>query len=643
MKVGNVDVISMEQGIESSSSSIYTKLDTSKPQIRVLTLLPANHENDDIRCQLRTVSRAEDSQHQEEYEALSYTWGEPCKNHTIYIDETPFKVTKNLYFALRFLRKSSFSRTLWIDAICINQIDIDERNHQVRHMRGIYAGAHQVLAWLGEPDEDTDRAMDVLLHLSESGYNYADISAHIDSTDEYEDVIKLKKLYAPVFTGIRKLLKRPWWNRVWIVQETSVAPKRPLAGCGWKWTPIDIFMVVRLSLWGDREINHSPLPEDFPKVNLMVQEDSTIPQAWCQQLKKQERSAPLSLGHLLLATNRRDASDPRDKILAVIALSQSENDKFLLPDYSLHVSEVYQRAMLTLLSSDMGYLDCVAAGKEIQLPSWCTDFSTKEWYNRRHELAFPKVRGRASGSRSQPPIFHDTTKHGITLSGVVIGVVQYSVQRDKIIYSDENMETDEQIAAKAQKLGSYLLEDMLSFTIKSWRALHSRAGHIEACKMLARGDVWRTVLGGEGLNDLEERAGRKKSKLPENYSLLERFALERVPSWASVSRHWSHLVPDTIPTNLQRSVDSTFRVMAFVADDCTFFRTDTGYIGKAASNDVQDGDIVVVFLGSKFPHILRRDSGTSFKIISMAWVHGIMDGELMKDMDPEETQRFFVV
>ena len=513
----------------------------------------------------------------------------------------------------------------------------------MRQIRSIYANAYQVLAWLGEPEEDTDKAMDVLLHLSESGCNYVDFSAHIESTDNHEDVFKLLNLCKPVIAGIGKLLNRPWWNRIWIVQETSVATQHPLAGCGWKWIPIDIFMVVKLSLWTDRKVNDRPLPMGLSMVNLMVQEDETVSQAWCQQLNKQKKSARPSLANLLTATNRRDASDPRDKVFAVIGLSQSQNIKSLLPDYSLHVSEVYQRAMLEILSTDMKYLYFVLGGEKIQLPSWCADFSTTEWYNRTHEgLSFAKVNARASGSLSQPAIFHDTIKNGIVLDGVTVGTVRYSHRRDKMRRSLEDMDTDE-LTEVIHTMMLDVLNDMLAFTIKSWHALHSRLGHNEACKVLARGDVWRTVLGGEGLKNLDERAGCHKSILPEDYSLVEKFVLKYLPSWASTSRHWSHLVPDTVPANFQESMNSILGVIAVIAVDCTFITTDTGYIGSTAGSSVQDDDIVVVFLGSNFPHVLRRVSETSYKIISLAWVHGIMDGELMEDVDLGDIQKFFLI
>ena len=97
------------------------------------------------------------------YEALSYTWGDPLDTRTVMLKDQPFQVTKNLEAALRNLRHrlihgtKSNDRVLWIDAICINQTDIQERNVQVRRMLDIYKSATRVVIWLGEGDQTATR------------------------------------------------------------------------------------------------------------------------------------------------------------------------------------------------------------------------------------------------------------------------------------------------------------------------------------------------------------------------------------------------------------------------------------------------------------------------------------------------------
>jgi hypothetical protein len=72
----------------------------------------------------------------------------------IFVNDKEFKIGENLFQALRHLRQPSASRMLWIDAICINQSDISERNQQVQQMADVYTRAHRVIAWIGLETED---------------------------------------------------------------------------------------------------------------------------------------------------------------------------------------------------------------------------------------------------------------------------------------------------------------------------------------------------------------------------------------------------------------------------------------------------------------------------------------------------------
>ena len=92
------------------------------------------------------------------YEALSYTWGDLNKECSISCGSERIAITANLAAALRQLRTPDKSRALWIDQICINQDDIDERNKQVSLMHKIYSKAENVVIWLGEEGPDDEMA-----------------------------------------------------------------------------------------------------------------------------------------------------------------------------------------------------------------------------------------------------------------------------------------------------------------------------------------------------------------------------------------------------------------------------------------------------------------------------------------------------
>src|ERR1700761_9437031 len=113
---------------------------------RVLDLQPSVRLDGQLKGTLRVASIDET----EKYEALSYTWGQSSENRTIQLNGCTLRITDNLYNALRRLRRLTSTRTLWVDALCINQDDLHERSQQVAIMGEIYGKAARVLVWLGE-------------------------------------------------------------------------------------------------------------------------------------------------------------------------------------------------------------------------------------------------------------------------------------------------------------------------------------------------------------------------------------------------------------------------------------------------------------------------------------------------------------
>lgn len=124
---------------------LYTPLHSSVPEIRVVQLLPSEDFAAPIHCKLsnRPLYGRDDT-----YEAVSYVWGAQELVAEILLDGEPHLITRNLEMALRYLRLPTAQRTLWVDAICINQNDPVERSQQVRLMREIYVNCKSDLAWM---------------------------------------------------------------------------------------------------------------------------------------------------------------------------------------------------------------------------------------------------------------------------------------------------------------------------------------------------------------------------------------------------------------------------------------------------------------------------------------------------------------
>lgn len=185
--------------------TIYDPLDTDFNEIRLLTLL--SQDTKVIHCTLEHVSLINPP----EYVALSYCWGDPAATKEISINGAAVQVTWNLESALRHLRAKGYGR-LWVDAVCINQQDKTERSQLLLWMGSIYRRAEEVVAWTGE-----------------------DFDLAIDFTNRLNSLNKSRSA-SPTAHDIREatlleLLARPYWKRVWIIQELALA-RRITIHCG---------------------------------------------------------------------------------------------------------------------------------------------------------------------------------------------------------------------------------------------------------------------------------------------------------------------------------------------------------------------------------------------------------------------------
>ena len=150
---------------------------------------------------------------EEKYEALSWCWGNQEEDYALLINrgKKPFRkrVRKELALALKYLRRAGDERTMWIDAICINQADPNERNHQVQMMSRIYTRAQQVCIWLGEADTDSEIAIKFIKDEMKELKNF--------------DIISSNEQYSRKWQALMSLMQRDWFFRRWVVQEIALS------------------------------------------------------------------------------------------------------------------------------------------------------------------------------------------------------------------------------------------------------------------------------------------------------------------------------------------------------------------------------------------------------------------------------------
>jgi hypothetical protein len=154
------------QPLDAPLPYVYHPLDYHRQEIRLLRVLPATNNDEPISCVLEIASLRDSPC----YTALSYCWGDSSNKKTIFVNTSVIETTDNLASALRYIRKHLASGSLiddlpqlfWIDAICIDQNNLEERSHPIRLMQTVYASATNVLSWLGCDDDLIPRAFDFM-------------------------------------------------------------------------------------------------------------------------------------------------------------------------------------------------------------------------------------------------------------------------------------------------------------------------------------------------------------------------------------------------------------------------------------------------------------------------------------------------
>ena len=381
--------------------------------IRVLTLLPANNSNTPLACEIETRHLDESA----DYEALSYSWamnadGDATLNHSLSIDGQTKLITQNLFEGLLRLRAdaSPSPRRLWVDAVCINQSDVEERSQQVAQMGAVYKCARRTVIWLGEGEsaqEDlnmlqiaecykqaTDPSHILGTHVwrgphgeelsicSVQLHEYG-VTDHLPPRVTHDVAIRAK----PILHSVGKIFARRYFSRRWIFQELWNSPQSTLRAY---WGPCngalaDLFSIT-LPVLDLSEDCEKPLKrasyaelEDwmYPSV---LQVRCTLDLVFAQRADAPSDMLP----HALQKCFYMECSDPRDRLYSLLSL----DPKFgIVPDYNLSITDVCIQLARRMIQSDHLVAFLLRSSRheghtDLNLPSWVPDlqgYSMGEW------------------------------------------------------------------------------------------------------------------------------------------------------------------------------------------------------------------------------------------------------------------------
>lgn len=314
------------------------------------------------------------------YEALSYTWGDPKLSKEISVAEerrthpqqsgsriaTKFEkstevaiakltgetrpqqltVRQSLAEVLRHLRYPNETRTMWIDAVCINQNDMNERNKQVKRMCDIYRFAHRVVAWLGPGFPGCDLACSTLEYLGQQVYWSRD-SYYIGAHDCQEPELFRPQCPLPYkdneWDAIHNLFSSQWFRRAWILQEIQLANAQSIIKCGKYEISWPLFRRAVLTIRNKTE----GIP---PKTRDMI-----------HLVHRVAKPVGGRLEDILCDHHNRLCQDPRDKIYAFMSLTPPSIFRSTRVDYNQETVDVSRET----------FLACCKETQRLELLKYC--------------------------------------------------------------------------------------------------------------------------------------------------------------------------------------------------------------------------------------------------------------------------------
>jgi hypothetical protein len=319
--------LTSEQGKDSSRIR-YSVL--MQNEIRLLKIHPGRSE-DPIETSLITV----DLLQAPSYEAISYVWGTRDNQPTISVDGSVMQIFQGAFQAIHALRRPDSDQIVWIDAVCIDQSCAEERSRQVSMMSDIYGMARSVAVYLGKAIEQTSEAMRLLQYL---------ISP--DGTMEQPPWISSK--LSKVEDVLQDILERPWFERVWTVQEAALARHTTLICGEYKVSWSSDLRNLRSVIFRIKSAAISPYfsAASGRKSKLDWSPLTDILETQLRQAARRE-GVILHRNQLDIAYQfrHRECRDPRDNYFAMFGIVESEKggDLRFTVDYSMSLEQVHQR------------------------------------------------------------------------------------------------------------------------------------------------------------------------------------------------------------------------------------------------------------------------------------------------------------
>lgn len=587
----------------------------SEHSIRLIDLHPATDPFAPLEC---TIVETPLSTAENQFEAVSYAIGNQPRSVGILFSEQTYRpITEQLSAALCLFRLSNQNRLLWVDALTINQDDVEEKASQVSLMSRIYASARVILAWLGEDDGRAQIAIETCQTFAQETVDYwqQDITrdwvyrfAHRSPrlSRQHDDLL----VDATAGKAILALFARPWWHRRWVVQEVALA-RQVIVYCGkhsFHWV-VPFIALKLMSYLRDGSPRNSwnrrgtPGLEHFTAaINLLAVRHSRS-----RHDPGSDHSKALKL---LIHLDRHHCTDPRDLVFSLIGIASDLND--FKPDYHEYYTTIFRRFAEY----------CLFNNNDLKILSFANPMAQSSYVPDLLRGPATPVHSRImqfrAGKQDQPCI-----QKSWDCNPIIQGYVFDRISQD----------------CDLQNLRALTKCQVVDHVLRRWYAISQHVSRqLDQSPEYLSGTFVDTLVYGNRSNNLTNRQTfEEHPQIDQSFHrLLQSFTRYPNPeaAWQALEREEEEAYSRgqggaQDPLNLARAIARNCANRRFV-----FTSSSKRYLALVPPT-TRVTDIICIFSGSECPIVLRpetraSDGHTVYRVVGDCYVHEMMYGEVFE-------------
>ena len=587
------------------TSAVYHPLDAKAQEIRLLVLETSTAEQS-VYCSLHVVSLLSDPKPQ--YETVSYAWGDTSLRSTIFVSGRSKNVPAGPGRVLQRMRLATKSRVLWIDAICIDQDNLSERDQQVSIMPQIYSNTRRNLVWLGEDDGFTECALSsmalILERLRQDTDDYAILEFYLFNHNSRTR----KRAQSPTDLEIDEgalvnFFDSGWFSRLWTVQEVTLAPR---STCFRGNYDVPFEDILRVCGWIHYQSNFLPKLRNARNRERLIE---LLTWAGPDHAYTSYINRRPEVSHLLTSMTGFRCEDPKDHVFGILGLYEKYIGAVppsIAPDYHASVVDVFLRATRSAMHNGrhLGILSQISHRRgenRIGFPTWVPQLD-REW-DRERDPSRLRLRCDASGGTS-------------------------------IHIHESGSSNDKQLS-----LGGKILPGSVKEVVAApnWdeSSVDQFIHFLEMVEQIAQNDLARLAMVLSPGHTSQDVGILSEPECTEHFLAFKRYlkANRALPDYNHDSALHLH---DRLAADYHLAFSNACR------NRC-FFTTDAGHLGIGPQT-MEEGDTIAILYGCWFPVIVRYSESYSgsYNLIGSAYVHGIMDGEVVEDCGSEGWESDFI-